>query len=129
MAHRFEEGVSAAVLFAEPDAGAGKPARQAAIARIKAQFPVAKALAGLIVALEGFAHALAQDAQKFSRRFTPAQIADQLLVFMIVQDHFAVFVQQGDSGRGGVHHRLNQGFLIAHLLFQPMQAADITMNA
>lgn len=58
-------------------------------------------------------------------RFLGVQVADQLLVFLVVENDAAGRVEQGEGDRRRVDDRFDQVLLIAHDALQPVHLGDV----
>jgi electron transport complex protein RnfA len=63
------------------------------------------------------------------QRLAPPQVAEQLLVLLVVEDDRAVRVQQHDDDRCGVEHRFDACLLLAQLDRQFVLAGDVAVHA
>ena len=74
------------------------------------------------------AHLFAHGGEQLQRRFL-AEIADQFLVFLIVEQHALFLVEQHDGDLRCIHHRFDQRLLVLHLAFEAVHFSHVAVHA
>ncbi len=62
-------------------------------------------------------------------RLPATHIAHQLLVGLVIQQHFLLSIEHGHDRRGRVNYRFNQCLLVLDLLLQCKDRGDVTVDA
>lgn len=123
----FVEGIGMDVQLLEPGDGTGQPARLALVP------PEFEFLGGNRPPLfprqiEVRAQLVLERGQHRGGRLA-AEVADELFVFLVVQHHPLVAVQQGDADLGRIDHRFDHRLLVLHLALQAVDFGHVTVHA
>ena len=124
---RVIESIGADIVFLEPRYRAGEPACRA-VGRFDEDLARGDVAMFLVRFGEYIAHLRAQRGKQSHGGFL-AEVADQFFVFLIVQQHAFLFVEQHDGDLCRIHHRLDQCLLVLHLAFQPVHFGHVSVHA